>query len=312
MDTALIQTLKKILKQFPKFWNGENLQRSLVIDAIQKKEADVVKALINNSKIKSIYSTDVDGVLIFEFEKLISLLKYKEYWADSFTKYRNNVGLTSEGKYLDYSSDVLLDFPFKDCVLEGGMTKEDQGRDEIYYNEIIARDEIDRLFSPKVFTNSKRYTENGVQEDIAEFTNQDNLIIKGNNLIALHSLKERYAGSIDLIYIDPPFNTEHDSFKYNDKFNESTWLTFMKNRLEIARDLLSVSGTIYVHIDHNEGHYLKVLMDEIFGREYFRNEIIWRYSGWNKKLNYGFEKRHDSIFVYAKSDSQYFERHCCK
>ncbi|EHU1539510.1 site-specific DNA-methyltransferase [Acinetobacter baumannii] len=307
MDTALIQTLKKILKQFPKFWNGENLQRSLVIDAIQKKEADVVKALINNSKIKSIYSTDVDGVLIFEFEKLISLLKYKEYWADSFTKYRNNVGLTSEGKYLDYSSDVLLDFPFKDCVLEGGMTKEDQGRDEIYYNEIIARDEIDRLFSPKVFTNSKRYTENGVQEDIAEFTNQDNLIIKGNNLIALHSLKERYAGSIDLIYIDPPFNTEHDSFKYNDKFNESTWLTFMKNRLEIARDLLSVSGTIYVHIDHNEGHYLKVLMDEIFGREYFRNEIIWRYSGWNKKLNYGFEKRHDSIFVYAKSDSQYFE-----
>ena len=101
MDTALIQTLKKILKQFPKFWNGENLQRSLVIDAIQKKEADLVKALINNSKIKSIYSTDVDGVLIFEFEKLISLLKYKEYWADSFTKYRNNVGLTSEGKYLD-------------------------------------------------------------------------------------------------------------------------------------------------------------------------------------------------------------------
>lgn len=307
MDTALIQTLKKILKQFPKFWNGENLQRSLVIDAIQKKEADLVKALINNSKIKSIYSTDVDGVLIFEFEKLISLLKYKEYWADSFTKYRNNVGLTSEGKYLDYSSDVVLDFPFKDCVLEGGMTKEDQGKDEIYYNEIIARDEIDRLFSPKVFTNSKRYTENGVQEDIAEFTNQDNLIIKGNNLIALHSLKERYAGSIDLIYIDPPFNTEHDSFKYNDKFNESTWLTFMKNRLEIARDLLSVSGTIYVHIDHNEGHYLKVLMDEIFGRQYFRNEIIWRYSGWNKKLNYGFEKRHDSIFVYAKSDSQYFE-----
>ncbi|QIZ57702.1 site-specific DNA-methyltransferase [Acinetobacter indicus] len=307
MDTALIQTLKKILKQFPKFWNGENLQRSLVIDAIQKKEADLVKALINNSKIKSIYSTDVDGVLIFEFEKLISLLKYKEYWADSFTKYRNNVGLTSEGKYLDYSSDVVLDFPFKDCVLEGGMTKEDQGKDEIYYNEIIARDEIDRLFSPKVFTNSKRYTENGVQEDIAEFTNQDNLIIKGNNLIALHSVKERYAGSIDLIYIDPPFNTEHDSFKYNDKFNESTWLTFMKNRLEIARDLLSVSGTIYVHIDHNEGHYLKVLMDEIFGRQYFRNEIIWRYSGWNKKLNYGFEKRHDSIFVYAKSDSQYFE-----
>ncbi|TMS55172.1 site-specific DNA-methyltransferase [Acinetobacter lwoffii] len=164
MDTALIQTLKKILKQFPKFWNGENLQRSLVIDAIQKKEADLVKALINNSKIKSIYSTDVDGVLIFDFDKLISLLKYKEYWADSFTKYRNKVGLTSEGKYLDYNSDVVLDFPFKDCVLEGGMTKEEEAKNEIYYNEIIARDEIDRLFSPKVFTNTKRYTKAGIEE----------------------------------------------------------------------------------------------------------------------------------------------------
>ena len=156
MDTALLKTLKEIFEQFPNFWNGETLQRSLVIDAIQKKEADVIKALINNEKIKTIYSTDVDGILIFDFDKLISLLKYKEYWADSFTKYRNKVGLTSEGKYLDYSSDVVLDFPFKDCVLEGGMTKEDQVKDEVYYNEIIARDEIDRLFSPKVFTNTKR------------------------------------------------------------------------------------------------------------------------------------------------------------
>ena len=306
MDTALIKMLKDIFKQFPNFWNGETLQRSLVIDAIQKKEADVIKALINNEKIKTIYSTDIDGVLIFDFDKLISLLKYKEYWADSFTKYRNKVGLTSEGKYLGYSSDVVLDFPFKDCVLEGGMTEEEKGKDEVYYNEVIARDEIDCLFSPKVFTNTKRYTAEGIEENVTHFSN-DNLIIKGNNLIALHSLKDRYAGTIDLIYIDPPFNTEHDSFKYNDKFNRSTWLTFMKNRLEVARDLLSISGTIYVHIDHNEGHYLKVLMDEIFGEQYFRNEIIWRYSGWNKKLNYGFEKRHDSIFVYGKSDQQYFE-----
>lgn len=219
MDTALIQTLKKILKQFPKFWNGENLQRSLVIDAIQKKEADLVKALINNSKIKSIYSTDVDGVLIFDFDKLISLLKYKEYWADSFTKYRNKVGLTSEGKYLDYNSDVVLDFPFKDCVLEGGMTKEEEAKNEIYYNEIIARDEIDRLFSPKVFTNTKRYTKAGIEEKCTQFNDKDNLVIKGNNLIALHSLKERYAGKVKLIYIDPPYNTGDDGFKYNDNFN---------------------------------------------------------------------------------------------
>lgn len=206
MDTTLLKTLKEIFKQFPNFWNGETLQRSHVIDAIQKKEADVIKALINNEKIKKIYSTDIDGVLIFDFDKMISLLKYKEYWADSFTKYRNKVGLTSEGKYLDYSSDVVLDFPFKDCVLEGGMTKEDQGKEEVYYNEVIARDEIDRLFSPKVFTNTKRYTLDGVEENVTQF-NGDNLIIKGNNLIALHSLKERYKSKIKLIYIDPPYNT---------------------------------------------------------------------------------------------------------
>ena len=114
METVLIQTLKEIFKQFPDFWNGENLQRSLVIDAIQRKEADVIKALVSNIKIKTNYGTDIDGILIFDFDKLVSLLKYKEYWADSFTKYRNEVGLTSEGKYLDYSSDVVLDFPIVD------------------------------------------------------------------------------------------------------------------------------------------------------------------------------------------------------
>lgn len=301
MDTALIQTLKKILKQFPKFWNGENLQRSLVVDAIQKKEVDLIKALINNSKIKSIYSTDVDGILIFDFDKLISLLKYKEYWADSFTKYRNKVGLTSEGKYLDYSSDVVLDFPFKDCVLEGGMTKEDQGKDEVYYNELIARDEIDRLFSPKVFTNTKRYTKNGIEESITQFSNDDNLIIKGNNLIALHSLKERYIGEVKLIYIDPPYNTGNDGFKYNDQFNHSTWLTFMKNRLEIARELLRNDGVILINLDEIEHAYTKVLCDEIFGRENFVGDFIWkkRKGGGNDSQLVALD--HDYILIFTKN-----------
>jgi adenine-specific DNA-methyltransferase len=178
MDTILVQILKDIFKKFPQFWNGESLQRALVVDAIQKKDSQVIKALISNEKVKSIYSTKIDDVLIFDFDKLISLLKYKEYWADSFTKYRNKVGLTSAGKYLDYSSDVVLDFPFKDCVLEGGMTKEDKEREEVYYNEVIARDEIDRLFSPKVLTKTKRYTKDGIQGNIAEFNDSDNLIIR--------------------------------------------------------------------------------------------------------------------------------------
>lgn len=265
--TELLRELNKVLKTFPQFWNGDKLYRSRVIDAIVDKQPDVIKSLLANEKIKSVYGTSIEGFFIFDFDKLCHLLKYKEYWANSFTRYRNKIGLTSEGKYLDYSSDVVLDFPFKDCVLEGGMTKEDQGKDEIYYNEIIARDEIDSLFSPKVFTNAKRYTKTGVKENITQFNDNDNLIIKGNNLIALHSLMKSYAGKVKLIYIDPPYNTDSDGFKYNDRFSRSVWLTFMKNRIEIARELLSEDGILFVQCDDNEQAYLKCLLDSIFGEE---------------------------------------------
>ncbi|EGU4055046.1 site-specific DNA-methyltransferase, partial [Salmonella enterica] len=278
MQNELIRELNKVLKAFPQFWNGDELHRTRVADAISRKQPDVIKALVANEKIKSVYGTDIDGIFIFDFDRLCSLLKYKEYWANSFTRYRNKVGLTSEGKYLDYSSDVVLDFPFKDCVLEGGMTKEDQGKDEIYYNEIIARDEIDCLFSPKILNNAKRYTKEDVEENITNFSNEDNLIIKGNNLIALYALKERYAGKVKLIYIDPPYNTGNDSFKYNDRFNRSTWLTFMKNRLEVARELLSDDGCIFIQCDDNEQAYLKVLMDDIFLEKNFISSIVVKMS----------------------------------
>lgn len=266
MQTKLISELNKVLKAFPQFWNGDELHRSKVVDAIENKKPDVIKALVANEKIKNVYSTEIDGIFIFDFDKLCKLLKYKEYWANCFTKHRNKVGLTSDGKYLDYSSDVVLDFPFKDCVLEGGMTKEEQGKDEIYYNEIIARDEIDCLFSPKILNNAKRYTKEGIEENITNFSDEDNFIIKGNNLIALYSLKERYAGKVKLIYIDPPYNppSNNNTFSYNNKFNHSTWLTFMKNRLEAAKDLLRKDGVFIIAIDENEVHYLGVLINELF------------------------------------------------
>ena len=104
----------------------------------------------------------------------------------------------------------------------------------------------------------------------------DNLIIKGNNLLALHSLKKEFAGKVKLIYIDPPYNTGNDGFGYNDRFNHSAWLTFMKNRLLVARELLSENGSIWMNIDDNEAHYLKVLGDEIFGRDNFIANVIWQ------------------------------------
>ncbi|MBZ3683479.1 restriction endonuclease subunit S [Providencia rettgeri] len=307
MQTKLIRELNKVLKVFPQFWNGDELQRSKVVDAIENKKPDVIKALVANEKIKTIYSTEIDGIFIFDFDKLCKLLKYKEYWANSFTKYRNKVGLTSEGKYLDYSYDVVLDFPFKDCVLEGSMTKEDQGKDEIYYNEIIARDEIDTLFSLKAFTNAKRYTKEAVKENITQFNDNENLIIKGNNLIALHSIKKIYAEKVKLIYIDPPYNTGNDSFKYNDRFNRSTWLTFMENRLQVAKEILSDDGFIFIQCDDNESAYLKILCDSIFGKENYRNSIYWHRTYAGKTVKSKLPWNTDTILFYSKRESSLLE-----
>src|SRR5699024_840525 len=152
------------------------------------------------------YSMQVGSNMIFKMEDFISMLRYKNYWEDSYTKYSNEIGLTSEGKYLKYNTDVVLDFPHKDGVLEGGMTKEDIGKKEIYYHNVVAKKEIDTLLSPKILTDVKMYDQNGGHK-VTDFSDTDNLILKGNNLIALHTLKERYTGLVKLIYIDPPYNT---------------------------------------------------------------------------------------------------------
>ena len=206
--------------------------------------------------------------------------------------------------------EISLVWPFKDCVLEGGMTKEDEKRKEIFFNEILAQDDIDKLLAPKVLTNWERFTKNG-KEKVKELKRdkngiiRENLVIKGNNLLALHSLKEQFAGQVKLIYIDPPFNTGSDSFSYNDNFNHSTWMTFMKNRLEIARKLLTDDGNIFIQIDINESHYLKVLVDEIFGRENFVEEIIWSYGSPSGGRAAGAKpvNIHDYILHYAKNYS---------
>jgi len=161
--------------------------------------------------------------------------------------------------------------PYKDCILEGGMAKEEQKRDEVFWNEILAPDEISRLLDPKVFTNAVRIDGKGESKLKKFATNEigdikDNLIIKGNNLIALHSLKKRFAGKVKLIYIDPPYNPDNksNSFSYNNNFNHSTWLTFMKNRLEAAKELLREDGVLQIAIDENEQARLGVMLDEIF------------------------------------------------
>ena len=139
---------------------------------------------------------------------------------------------------------------------------------------------------------------------VSEQVLNNNYLIKGNNLLALHSIKQRFAGKVKLIYIDPPYNTGNDSFKYNDKFNHSTWLTFMKNRLEVAKELLRDDGVIFVQIDDNEQAYLKVLMDEIFGRDNFVTTICWRRTDNQSNIGY-IAKVKEYIVCYSRYTHKY-------
>ena len=264
---TLMEELKDLLKEDSRFVDAEGkLLKNKIVEHALKLDEELIKFLLKNERIKKHFFKDVDGVLVFDKEKFMKFVDNKEFLPDSYTAFKNKIGLANEeGKYLAKSKEVVLVWPYKDCVLEGGQEKPDEKRKEIFHNEILAPDEIDRLLDPKVFTNFKRIDKDG-EHKVNEIKPTDNLIIKGNNLLALHSLKKRFAGKVKLIYIDPPYNTGSDEFGYNDKFNHSTWLTFMKNRLEVAKELLEEDGVIFVQIDDNELAHLKVLMDEIFGK----------------------------------------------
>lgn len=230
-----------------------------------------------------------------------------------YTRHSNKIGLYSTSQdrigFLSNNNDVVLSFPFKDAVLEAGMSKEDSGREERFLHQEIDGKDIDTLFEPKVLSNMQILGNNQSNLNMDFFGEngnlQQNLLIKGNNLLALHSLSGRLAGKVKLIYIDPPYNTGNDSFKYNDSFNHSSWLIFMGNRLEVARDLLKDDGVIFVQCDDNEQAYLKVLMDEIFGRENFINMLSVNMKnvagasggGEDKRL----KKNCEYILIYAKN-----------
>ncbi len=297
------QELEQLLGQNDTFMVEGVLNKNKLAELARQYNPELLNILMSNTKISKYFFSILDsGVIVFKKDVFLQFLNNKEFLPDSFTAYKTKIGLATGDKYLSENQEVVLNFPYKDCVLEGGQTKDDAKRQEIFFNETLAPTEINRLLDDKVLTNFKRYDETG-EHEVEELSDTDNLIIKGNNLIALHSLKKRFAGKIDVIYIDPPFNTGGDSFKYNDSFNHSTWLTFMKNRLNIARELLSPTGNIFIHIDINESHYLKVLCDEIFKKENFVEEIIWSYGSASGGRAKGAKpvNIHDYILHYAKS-----------
>ncbi|MBT1368807.1 site-specific DNA-methyltransferase, partial [Mycoplasma bovis] len=264
MKTSTYKAVFELLISSNKYLSEtKKLLKTKVYEDTMKLDQHLLDLLLSNQLITETFFTKTKNALVFNQNKFAKFIDSKEFLEDSYTSYANKIGLTSGDEFISRSSGVVLDFPFKDCYLGGGSTKDDQKRQEIFFNELIANDEVRQMLSPKVLGSAKKYSKNGIEE-INQFSENDNLIIKGNNLIALASLLKRYEGKVKCIYIDPPYNTGNDSFNYNDKFNHSSWLVFMKNRLELAKRLLRDDGVIFVQCDDNEQAYLKVLMDEIF------------------------------------------------
>lgn len=318
----LIEELKELLKEDARFVDLEGkLLKNRIVELALKLDENLIRLLLKNERIKQHFFKDIDGVLIFDKEKFMKFIDNKEFLPNSYTAFKNKIGLANEeGKYLAKSKEVVLVWPYKDCVLEGGQESPDEKRKEIFHNVILAPDEIDRLLEPKVFTEFKRIDKDGEhplegfrrnpevnrKRGLPEDTITDNLIVKGNNLLVLHSLLKEFRGKIKMIYIDPPYNTgkEADEFKYNDSFTHSTWLTFMKNRLEVARDLLKDDGAIFISIDDNEQAYLKVLCDEIFGRGNFIASMPWKGRG-GRQDSLFVANIHEYILFYAKNSNKF-------
>ncbi|PDX02432.1 site-specific DNA-methyltransferase [Helicobacter pylori] len=258
----------------------------------------------NANDYKNAFFKTIANSLVFNQKALLECLT-KEL-ENSFTRFKNKIGLYSQGGLIKSSDLVVLNFPFKDNVLLGNAKDNSTKSDELFYHEILHKKEIDTLLGQKVLCHFEMHGQGDLESALKD--KNTNYLIKGNNLIALHSLKKKFAKKVKCIYIDPPYNTGNDSFNYNDNFNHSSWLVFMKNRLEAAREFLSDDGSIYISLDYNEVHYCKVLMDEIFGVENFQREIIWRIgwlSGYKTSIN-NFIRNHDTILFYSKNADKLF------
>ncbi|ASB90215.1 MAG: site-specific DNA-methyltransferase [Bacillus sp. (in: Bacteria)] len=313
MKTKINEAIKQVLQQFgEKYFIEEVLNKNKVIRDLDTYDKGLLEAFISNETLKSNFTIDIAGNIVMQTNKLIELFEADEYWQDSYTKYSKKIGLTAGGKFIDESTDVVLDFPYKDTVLKASMSKEDTDKDDLrpdepFLNEVIAKEEIDVLLDKKILVNAKKYDDNG-EHEVDSFSEDDNLIMKGNNLLALHTLKEKYAGKVKMIYIDPPYlfkeTKEEDTFNYNSNFHMSTWLTFMRNRLIISKELLIEGGTIWININEDGMHYLKVLADSIFGIDKFLGTTPRRTRYGKSDVPFNYSQDFDFLLAYSNVEEK--------
>ena len=204
-----LDEIYEILKQDNRLVSHENLLlKNKIYELAMKLDKDLINILYKEELTREMFFTSVDGVAVFDKVKFGWLIESKDFLPSSYTTFKNNIMLTREdGKSLRNIEDVILSFPYKDCVVEMDSTKDIDERKEVFFNEILMKKEIDTLLDAKVFSNVKKYDSENGQQPIDKFKDKDNIIIKGNNLLALHSLVPRYENRIKVMYWDILYNT---------------------------------------------------------------------------------------------------------
>ena len=296
----LLEDLTELLAGDDRLVSEGKLMKNKIVELALGLDGNLLELLLKSAAIRDHFFTEVGGIHVFDKVKFQRFVSNKQFLPDSYTAFKNKIGLLSDSEYIAEGRQVVLAWPYKDGVLEGGQDREDAGRKEIFWNETLAPDQIDRLLAPKAMVNFKAFT-SGIPAVPEKISAEQNFLIKGNNLLTLHSLR-RYFGTVKCVCIDPPYNKGGDDFDYNDSFNHSTWLTFMKSRLEMAKHLLEKNGTIFIFCDDNEQAYLRVLCDEIMGRQSFMATVVWAHSDNSNNDAKTFSTDHNYILVYSRNE----------
>jgi adenine-specific DNA-methyltransferase len=169
----------------------------------------------------------------------------------------------------------------------------------------IGKEHRPRL-EPRILIEDERLSHHATARREADLF--DNILIRGDNLLALKALEASHAGQVKCIFIDPPYNTGSAFEHYDDGLEHSLWLSLIRDRLELLKTLLSDDGSIWISIDDNEAHYLKVLCDEVFGRSRFIANIVWQ-KRTSRENRAAIGSAHDHVLVYAKRPAVEWKEH---
>lgn len=303
---SFYKNVTSILSEDPRFISEDgSVLKNAVYQAAMQLDDALIRALMEDEETRKHFFKQIGEALVFDVNKFGWFINNREYMPDSYTRYKNKIGLVDEhDDLISASGKVELVFPYKDCVLEGGQTREEQTREEIFYNETLAPDEVDRLFYPKVMCNAHRYESGKDAVRTTEINDTDNLIIKGNNLLALSSLRSLFSNKVRMVYWDVPYNTGSDSFGYNDKFSRSSWLLFIKNRVEKTLPLLKNDGGVFlIQCSFHQYAYLKVLLDEIIGNHIMTFNVLVRHPERTLTADKDFNDVVEYVLVYAKNSN---------